>query len=159
MLTFMQLNCCNRDFDPKANDYAQVTLPNEEQLETFFSKVNPDDIQDIKNTLIEGDLRVYTIKGTDFDKWLATTFTSIIQAIITQHDNDDYRIDFIPSQIEDFFTILQTLNYHPDDPIWATVYNTSMQLYGDDLETNEIRTWNMGLNYEFSPFHTPMVIL
>lgn len=155
----MQLNCCNRDFDPKANCHAEVTLPNEEQLKTFFSKVNPDDIQDIKNTLIEGDLRVYTIKCIDFDKWLATTFTLIIDAIITQHDNDDYRIDFIPSQIEDFFTILQTLEYSPDDPIWATVYNTVMQKYGDDLETNEIKTWHMGLNYEFSPFHTPMVKL
>ena len=156
----MQLNCCNRDFDPKANCHAEVTLPNEEQLETFFSKVNPDDIQDIKNTLIEGDLRVYTIKCIDFDKWLATTFTLIIDAIITQHDNDDYRIDFTPSQIEDFFTILQTLKPSiPDDPIWATVYNTVMQKYGDDLETNEIKTWHMGLNYEFSPFHTPMVIL
>lgn len=137
-------------------------FPNSEQLELYKARLNKEQLERLE-TMGTECLSVYEIHGTSWaaDIFLHEAFGNLLKDLVT-FVGDDECFDYIPSAIEEFFSVLRAFK-ESDNPdiqkalpecdlnLWANLYNTYMQSFDPDDETSPnyigtgFLTWEQGM--------------
>lgn len=115
-------NYCNGETDYLSTRGSIKDLLTQEQISLYRdqTKQNPDTC----------DLSLYAIPKYYLRTFLRESFGNLIRGIITA-SGDDQCFDYIPSAIDEYFSILQALLQSQDPAIRETIQDMDLALYGD----------------------------
>lgn len=123
-------NWCINDCNFLNNNWSETTNPTKEQVDRFYPEYGPEQ----GYPEYPEDFSITTVQKDRICLWLTESFGRLISQTITCTGDDDC-IDYTPSAIEQFFSVLKLLKDSNDQEIqeqlsrcnfdlWARVFDT-----------------------------------
>ena len=158
---FISFNSCNMDTFTLVTENSLQRSPDSYQIDFYLAKLTPEQLKEFDPTglsvyeLLQGS-RPYAVE--DFIK---EAFGNLLKALVESF-GDDECLDYLPSAIEEFFSVLRAFK-ESDNPyiqealddcdldLWANLYDTYMQSFDpeDEASRNYIGTgfltWEQGM--------------